>query len=254
MLLDAELRLVDAARQGPGEARDRLVESFTPLIARMARRYCISRGIEQKELMQEGVAGLLRALERYDRDTGTPFWAYASWWVRHAMQRLVSEMVGPVVLSDRALRQLARINHARRTHAIRHGCQASTSALAAGTGLGADQIKNLTAATRKPRGLSEPLGESDGTTLGDQLADAHAEDAYDRVLQRVAAETVPQLLKTLDDRERTLVEGRFGFAGPEQTLSELGGALGVSTERARQIEARALGKLRALAEATPARA
>src|ERR1700739_3298591 len=109
----SEAELISAARPGSPLARARLVESFMPLIGGVARIYRQAPGVERSELVQEGVAGLLRALERYDAELGTPFWAYASWWVRQAMQQLVAELSRPVVLSDRALRQLAQIREAR---------------------------------------------------------------------------------------------------------------------------------------------
>ena len=105
-----------AAEKGDMNARARLVDAFMPLIASVARIYRSAPAVDRGELMQEGVVGLLRALERYDIGRGTPFWGYASWWVRQAMQQLVAEVTGPVVLSDRALRQLARVKDARRTH------------------------------------------------------------------------------------------------------------------------------------------
>ncbi|MDX6596115.1 MAG: polymerase primary sigma factor [Gaiellales bacterium] len=247
----AERQLLRAAQRCPCPERDQLVEAFLPLIASVARTYRVSPSIERAELMHEGVVGLLRALQRYDPEMETPFWAYASWWVRQAMQQLVSEMIRPVVLSDRAARQLARINHARRDHAVRHGGQATTSALESETGLSAGQIDSLTAASLMPRHLNEPVPGAGDSTLGDQLADARAEDPYDRVLQRLAAETVPGLLAELDDRERVIVRGRFGVDGAEKTLQDLAGALGVSAERVRQLEARAIDKLRVLADSPP---
>jgi DNA-directed RNA polymerase sigma subunit (sigma70/sigma32) len=107
-----ERRLVAAAQSGDRRAREELVEAFLPLIASVARVYRGSRTITRVELMQEGVVGLLRALERYDPEQGVPFWGYASWWVRHAMQQLIAELTRPVVLSDRSLRQLAALKRA----------------------------------------------------------------------------------------------------------------------------------------------
>jgi DNA-directed RNA polymerase sigma subunit (sigma70/sigma32) len=111
-----ERELVAAAVAGDGDARAALVEAFLPLIGSVARNYRASRQITRVELMQEGVVGLLRALERFDPSSSVPFWAYASWWVRQAMQQLVSELSRPVVLSDRALRQLSRIKEAHSAH------------------------------------------------------------------------------------------------------------------------------------------
>src|SRR6185437_4673215 len=103
---------------------------FMPLIGSVASIYRGSRAVDRGELTQEGVVGLLSALERFDPDRGTPFWAYACWWVRQAMQQLVSELTRPVVLSDRALRQLARVKDARREHTHAHSREPCSAELA----------------------------------------------------------------------------------------------------------------------------
>src|SRR5262245_36798122 len=109
-------RLVIAAQAGDRGARHELIAACMPLIMHAARGYRRQGMVERAELAQEGVVGVLRALERFDPELGTPFWGYASWWVRQAFQQLVSELTGPVVLSDRAARQLARLKHAERAY------------------------------------------------------------------------------------------------------------------------------------------
>jgi RNA polymerase sigma factor (sigma-70 family) len=243
----AELELLLAARVGPGPARDRLVEEFLPLIGSSARVYRGASAVDRRELMQEGVVGLLRALERYDPELGTPFWAYASWWVRQAMQQLVAELTRPVVLSDRAMRQLARLKAAQRSLAQAHGREAAPAEVAAEAGLTADQVASLTAAERRARALEEPIG-GDGdvaATYGDLIPDPCAEDAYDLVPLRPVIDALPRMLIALTDRERMIVRARYGLDdGHELTLRELADRLGVSAERVRQIEQGALDKLR----------
>ena len=243
-----ERRLVLVAKDhGPAE-RGELVDAFLPLIVSTARIYRGS-AIARPELVQAGVVGLLRALERFDPALGTPFWAYASWWVRQAMQQLVSELSRPVVLSDRAQRQLARVKDAHREHLQTHTREPSPGELAEQTGLSRQQVENLIAAERKPRGLEEPVNGDEGVvgTFGDLLADPVAEDAYERVPGRLEVAELPRLLGRLTDRERTIVRERYGLDGPEKTLRELAVRLGVSAERVRQIEQEALGKLRSAA-------
>ena len=240
-----ELDLVTAAQRDP-DARDALLEAFGPLIAGVARSYARATSVERSELMQEGVVGLLRALERYDASLGTPFWAYAGWWVRQAMQQLVSELMRPVVLSDRAVRQLARIKRARARLAQANGREPSVAELSAATGLSRDQIGQLIAAERRPRGLEEPIDGDQGATarFGDLIVDPPAEDAFDVVTWRAHLEQLPRLLAALSDRERTIVRGHYGLDGPARTLRELASTLGVSAERVRQIEQVAFEKLR----------
>src|SRR4051812_40719990 len=179
-----ELDLVTAAKHDD-DAREALLDAFHPLIAGVARSYARSTSVDSAELMQDGVVGLLRALERYDPAQGTPFWGYATWWVRQAMQQLVSELARPMVLSDRALRQLARVKGARRAYGQAHGREPTTPELAAETGLRREQVESLIAAERQSRALDarcDPDGE--GATLGDRIADPGSEQAYERVPER----------------------------------------------------------------------
>src|SRR6478672_10619014 len=157
-----ERRLIDAAQAGDRRAREELVEAFLPLIAGVARVYRGSQAITRVELMQEGVVGLLRALERYDSTLGVPFWGYAIWWVRQAMQQLIAELTRPMVLSDRALRHLAQLKRAHREYLQAYGREPTISQLAAATGLDGGQVAELLALERTPRSLDQPVGHGDG--------------------------------------------------------------------------------------------
>ena len=251
---EQELGLVVAAQAGDAVAREELVEAFRPLIASVGRLYRGAPAVDRAELLQEGVVGLLRALERYDPAQGTPFWAYAKWWVRLSMQELVSELSGPVVLSDRALRQLARIKEARARARAESGCEASREELAARTGLTTQQVESLLVAERAPRSTDESLDYDDGAagTLGELLRDPRAEGEYERALDAIEAQTLRRLLVGLPDRERAILRARYGLDGEERRLSEIGERLGVTAERVRQLESRALGKLAAAAGADDA--
>lgn len=244
--LALEQQLVRRAQDGDALARAQLVEAFLPLIGSVARIYRGSGMLDRVELMQEGVVGLLRALERYDPERGTPFWAYASWWVRQAMQQLVAELNRPLVLSDRALRQLSRLKDAHEEYLQRHGREPSTAELAAATGMSESHVGSLLAAERTPRRLDEPVqGEAEMTgRFGDLLVDPLGEDEYERVLERVEVAELRDLLSRLSDRERVVLRARYGIGGPERMLAEIARDFGISAERVRQIEQRALAKLR----------
>jgi RNA polymerase sigma factor (sigma-70 family) len=244
----AERQLVDAAKAGDRQARAHLVEAFLPAIAAVGRVYRGRGEIDRMELMQEGVAGLLRALERYDPDRGTPFWPYAAWWVRQAMQQLIAELTRPVVLSDHALRKLARLKDVHADHLARHGREPSSRELAAGSGVDREDVENLLATERPARSLEAPPGgeRQEGVgSFGELLSDPLAEDEYERVIGQVAAEELHGLLSGLSERERRILSAHFGLDGPEQGLREIGMELGLSAERVRQLERHALGKLRA---------
>lgn len=237
--------LVLAAKDGDADARARLVEACMPLISSVARTY--RTGIVQRqELLQEGVVGVLRALERFDPDRGVPFWAYATWWVRHAMQQLSAELTRPVVLSDRALRHLSKVKAADRDLAEETGRTPGRAALAGRTGLSVDQVDALLATDHRPRSLDEPVHDDrELGTFGELLVDPLAEEEYEQVLGAIEIEDLHTLLAGLSDRERDVVRSRFGFdenPGGE-SFREIGERLGISGERVRQIERRAVAKL-----------
>jgi RNA polymerase sigma factor (sigma-70 family) len=244
---------VQAAQEGDRRAREELVEAFLPLIAGVARVYRGSRTITRVELMQEGVVGLLRALERYDPALGVPFWGYATWWVRQAMQQLIAELTRPMVLSDRTLRHLSQLKRAHGHYLAQHGRQPTGGQLATETGLTEAQVDELLALERAPQSMEAPVQGTTGElgAFGELLADPLAQDAYEQLLDRSEIEQVRALLGSLNDRERMILRARYGLDGPERSLREIGEQIGLSGERVRQIENRALGKLRAAASPTP---
>jgi RNA polymerase sigma factor (sigma-70 family) len=240
-----ERDLVIAAERGDSDACRKLVEAFLPSIGDLARSFRHSR-IERLELLQEGVAGLLVAARRYDTTLDTPFWAYASFWVRKAMQELVADLTRPVALSDRAVRELAQIRRTRSEHLQLHGVEPDPDELSRATGLTTAQLERLQATERTPRSMEEQLRGRDeaAATIGDTIVDPSAEHAYQQVLDAFEIREVRDLTEQLDERERTVIRAHYGLGQDAQTLSEIGAGLGLTAERARQIEAAALSKLR----------
>jgi RNA polymerase primary sigma factor len=246
--------LVVATDRGDEAACRQLVDAFLPAIAGVARRFDGGGGVQRTELLQEGVAGLLFAARRYDPRMETPFWGYASFWVRKAMQELVAEVTRPVALSDHAVRGLARVKAARRHHVQAHGAEPTAAELAAATGLTRAQLDSLLAIERAPRSFEEPLGADDGTTatLGEMVADPGAEREYEQVLDKMEMKAVRDLADGLDERERTVLWRHYGLGQAPQTLRRIGSDLGLTAERIRQIEKEALEKLREAAAQPPA--
>jgi RNA polymerase sigma factor (sigma-70 family) len=163
------------------------------------------------------------------------------------MQQLVAELTRPLVLSDRALRQVARLKDAHRGALAESGREPGRDELAARSGLTGDQVDALLAAERPAQSLERPPGEGAVGAFGDLLVDPLAEGEYERVLDAIEIGQLLALLSALSDREREVVRARYGLDGEEQSLRELGARLGLSAERVRQIEQRALGKLAAAA-------
>jgi RNA polymerase primary sigma factor len=241
-----ERHLVVAAETGDPDARRELVEVFLPAILGVARGFPSRNGVERQDLVQEGVAGLLFAARRYDTGRNTPFWAYASFWVRKAMQELVAELTRPVALSDRAVRALAAIRAARREHLQAHGAEPTRGELGVATGLSREQLDRLLAVDRPPCSMEERLsahGDPSGT-VAERIVDPSAEEAYERVLDRIESLRVRGLADQLGERERIVIRAHYGLGEPAQTLGQIGGALGLTAERARQIEVAALSRLR----------
>jgi RNA polymerase primary sigma factor len=240
-----ERQLVLASAAGDPGASEELIEAFLPAVAGIARMYRRAPAVDRNELIQEGVVGLLRATRRFDPSVGSSFWAYAAWWVRQAMQQLVSQVSRPTVLSDRAQRGLARVREARRDHFQAHGREPTPGELAVLVGLPREQVESLLAAERVSQPLHMPAEDNLGQAgVADVLADPGAEEEYERIISRLEIEQLRDLTKTLTRREREILYLHHGIDGPAMSLRAIGESLGISAERVRQIEAESFQKLR----------
>jgi RNA polymerase sigma factor (sigma-70 family) len=233
------------AKTGDAAAREQLIDALLPLIGSWARRFP-TEGLEHTDLLQEGVVGLLRALDRFEPDRGVPFPAFASWWVRRALQDARSDFMRPFRLPPKALRQLSQLkSEHQRIYQAEHR-SAGIRELAVRTEIDLAQAEALVTADARVRSFDETLEGSDDEigSLGDLLADPLSAAAYEDVIDTVAGDQLQALLSRLTDRERVIVRARFGFDGRNETLTEIGQRLGLSAERVRQVEERALAKLR----------
>jgi RNA polymerase sigma factor (sigma-70 family) len=239
------LDLVLRAQASDAAAREQLIDRLLPLISSLARRFR-TEGLDQTDLIQEGIVGLLRALARYDPDRGVPFAAYASWWIRQSLQDARSDFVRPFRLPPKALRQLSQLkSEHQRIYQVEQRSP-GIDELAERTNVELDQARSLAAADARVRSLDEPITGSEGEvgSLGDLLEDPLSADAYEQVVETLAGQQLRALLSRLTDRERAVVRARFGFGTEPQRLVDIGEQLGISAERVRQIEQRALAKLR----------
>jgi RNA polymerase sigma factor (sigma-70 family) len=237
--------LVRRAQAGDTEAREQLIGQLLPLVSSLARRFR-TEGLDRTDLIQEGIVGLLRALERYDTRRGVPFAAFATLWIRQSLQDARSDFIRPFRLPPKALRQLSQLKSEHQRIYQAEGRSAGIPELAERTHVELDQAQALVAADARVRSLEEAIagGAGEVGSLGDLLEDPLSADAYEQVVETVAGEQLRALLSRLTDREREVVRARFGFDGEPERLVEIGERLGVSAERVRQIEERALAKLR----------
>ncbi len=237
--------LVRRAQAGDEQAREELVDRMLPLVNSIARAYRTAR-LEHADLVQEGCVGVLRALRRFDPDRGVPFAAYTTLWVRQALQELRSDFVRPLRLPPKALGQLAQLKSEHdRIYADEHR-DASVAELADSTAIDREQVEALLRADAATRSIDEPVAGLEGEigTLGDLLEDPLSAEQYEEVLDGIAGRQLRALLGHLTEREREIVDARFGFERPAEKLTAIGSRLGISAERVRQIEERALTKLR----------
>jgi RNA polymerase sigma factor (sigma-70 family) len=246
---DGSEALVREAMAGDLRAREQLLEDYLPVIRLAARKYEVS-GLESADLIQEGYVGLLRALTRYDPNRGVPFGAYARWWIRQALQEARCDFVRPFRMLLSALRQLASLKNERdRFYAAEHR-EPSRADLCAQLALNEEQIDALLLADKQARSLSEPvenLNQELGT-LGDLVEDPLSGEAYERVLDSIVGKELRDFLGCLSARDCKVISDRLGINGQERTLREIGEDLGISVERVRQIEERALAKLQWLSQ------
>jgi RNA polymerase primary sigma factor len=237
--------LVRRAQAGDAQAREELIEHLLPLVNSIARGYRTT-GLESADLVQEGCVGILRALQRFDPDRGVPFSTYAALWIRQALQELRSDFIRPLRIPPKAVRQLAQLKSEHyRIYTDEHR-DASLAELATSTEIDLDQVEALLRADASTRSIDEPIGGLEGEigTLGDLLADPLSNDQYEEALDSIAGQQLRALLGHLTGRERDIIDSRFGFERPAEKLTAIGSRLGISAERVRQIEGRALTKMR----------
>jgi RNA polymerase primary sigma factor len=241
---DEELELAAKVQQGNDEARSRMIECNLRLVVKIARAY-EHYGLPLLDLINEGNIGLMKAVERFDPTRGVRFSTYAVWWIRQAIVRALANQSKTIRLPVHAGQKLAAMRRVANELRQDLGRDASDDEIADALGTTAETVAALRGVAIQPASIDAPIGENDGSSFGEILADEKAELPYEQIVAKSNWELLGKLLGKLSERQALVLRSRFGLAGERQrTLEEIGQDLGITRERARQIEQVALRKLR----------